>query len=447
MKEPMKNNSGIAGIWHSDHAASKLYLALHSIQHRGSDGAGIAAANGESVKLFRGLGMLSEALDQNELNNLDATNAIGQVRMLVKGDRGIANVQPIMVRAHQGNFALVTMGSITNSEKLRHEMEQDGLIFQGTSDAELIAHLVQKNSGHLFEKITKATSELEGAYAFLLMTKNTMYAFVSASGVHPLYIGKLGEDGLIFSSESASFGLVGAAPFGKVESGQLIRLGKEDNQSFDVEEAKAPGLCLKEFVYYSKPDSVHNGKTVHVVRKNFGKLLAKDETIDADIVVGVPDTAMSAASGFAQALGKPYEMGLIKNRYIGSTFVKPTTQQRKDGIRVRLNAISSVVKGKRVYLVDDSLCKGFTAKRLSQLLREAGAKEVHMRIACPKTVKACFYGSNDYETESLASARYTDEELCQLFDLDSIRFLDIEDFLSCTGSGCMECMTKGETNV
>lgn len=440
-KPVLKNSSGIAGIFHSEDAAADMYYLLHSIQHRGSDGAGIAAANGKTVTAKKSLGMLQENFKPADLENMaGCTSAIGQVRMANKDDVGLENLQPIMVRAHQGHFAIAVSGSVKNAAILRERMEEEGLIFQGTSDAEVIAHLIQKNQGHLFEKISKACSELLGSFCFLLMTKNTMYALRSDYGVHHLFMGQTKEGAYVFSSETASFSLLDAKLERELHPGELIRLGKDGLACFDLSDGKNEFPCSMECVYFSKADSLAGSKSVYSIRKEWGRLLAENEEIEADIVVGVPDTAQSAAAGFAQALNKPYEIGLIKNRYIGSTFVQPTKEQRKEGMRVRLNAASSVVKGKKVYLVDDSMTKGFTAKRICQLLKEAGALEVHLRIAAPKQKYSCIYGQMDVLQQDLAAHVYSEEEMIRKYNLDSIRFLDIDNFKKALcEKGCFAC--------
>lgn len=434
--------AGIGAIYNEPDAARSLYYVLHSLQHRGQDAAGIACTDGTKIVCEKNNGMLSEIFKQDVLEQLKGNSALGQVRMASNMDVDLENVQPIMVRAHQGHFGIVTCGNITNSRELRNQMEEDGLIFQGKSDAELIAHLIQYYPGHLFEKILKACDQLEGSYVFIVMTKNTMYAMRSLDGIHPLWIAKY-NDGYVIASESAAFTMLDVQEPRELACGELIRLGEGTIQSYRLEEDSTEHLCAMEYVYYSRPDSVLDGKNVHAVREDCGTLLAYNESVDADIVIGVPDTAMSAAAAFARMLKKPYEIGLIKNRYIGSTYIRPSSQQREQGIRTRLNAISSIVRDKKVYLVDDSLVKGFTAKRLCQLLKEAGAKEVHLRIASPKIKFPCVYGYEDADQERLAAYKYTDEEMCQLFGADSIRFLEEEAFEYCVGKeSCKACMNN-----
>lgn len=442
MQEKIKQNSaGITGLFNVEQAAQTIYYAMHAIQHRGQDGVGIAVSDGNSVVCKKGLGLLSETLKQDVIDDLEGNCAIGQLRMATSHDSQLENVQPIMVRSHQKYFAVVSNGMITNSVSLRNKMEDEGLIFQGTSDSELMAHLIQKNSGSFVEKIQKACQSMTGAYAFLILTKDGLYAARDPHGIRSISIAKV-DDGYCISSETCSFPILGAEFLREVEPGELIELTKEGLTSYRICEKEDKKACAMEYVYYSRPDSVHNGLTVHDVRKQCGYYLAKEEDQHADIVVGVPDSALSAAASFAQTLNVPYETGLIKNRYIGSTFIRPTQQQRMQGMRVRLNAISSVVKNKSVFLVDDSVVKGFTSKRISQLLREAGAKEVHLRVASPQLKYPCLYGANASGLKDLVAANYSLEEMKQLFHVDSIRFLSVEDFKKCVPeTSCFACCT------
>lgn len=440
-KNELMDSSGIAGLFQVPNAASEAALLLHGLQHRGQDGAGIAVCDGRTLSCFKTRGLLAELLKKEPVQQTAGTAAIGQVRMRSPQDRMDENLQPIMVRAHQGHFAIVMSGMISNAPELREKLEERGLIFQGTSDAELAAHLIQLEDGHLFEKIVKSCRQMEGAYTFLLMTKSTMYALRSSDGARPLFMAKVG-DGWAFSSETGAFSILGAADIHEVKPGQLIRLGKGSELQWTLDK-ETSGPCAMEYVYFSRPDSVIDGAGVHGMRQKFGRMLAQGETETADIVVGVPDTALDAAVEFARQLGIPYEIGLIKNRYIGSTFIRPTAIQRQQGMRVRLNAISSIVKGKDVFLVDDSIVRGSTARRICQLLKEAGAAKVHFRIAAPLICSECHKGAESAPADELAGNVYTDEELRQWVRADSIRCLTKEQFEKCLGRPvCLACFER-----
>lgn len=437
----VQDSSGIVGLFHVEQAAQSIYLAMHAIQHRGQDGVGIAISDGKSVVCKKGLGLLSENLKQSSLDSLQGNIAVGQLRMATQNDSQLENVQPIMVRSHQRYFAVVSSGMITNAVSLRTKLEDDGLIFQGTSDSELLAHLIQLNPGSFEEKIKKACLMMTGAYTFMVITKDSLYIARDPHGIRSLSIAKVGS-GYCVSSETCSFEILGGEFIREVKPGELLCLSDEGIHSVEIDYSKDKKVCALEYVYYSRPDSVHNGLTVHEVRKKCGYYLAKEEDVKADIVVGVPDSALSAAASFSQTLNVPYEIGLIKNRYIGSTFIRPTQQQRMQGMRVRLNAISSVVKNKRVYLVDDSVVKGFTSRRICQLLKEAGAKEVHLRIASPMLKYPCLYGSDSTCQKDLSAYNYTLDEMKQLFQVDSLRFLSVSDFKKCIpATSCLACCT------
>lgn len=436
-----QNASGIAGCarWKDGPAASQVYYMLHSLQHRGSDGCGIASADGESIFNYKSQGMLSETLKPDVLAELPGELAIGQVRMKTESDRQEENLQPVRVRAHQGQLALVCSGMLTNGPSLRLQMQKEGLIFQGTSDAEILAHLIQRGTGRIQERIEQTIAKIHGPITFLLMTKNTMYAFRSADGIRPLYMALDGEGGAAFASESCGFALMEPEEIREVKAGELVVMGKEGFRSQPLRLGK-PRPCSMETVYYSRMDSDYGQTSVYEIRKKAGEKLAEKETVDADLVIGVPDTAMAAASAFAWKLKKPYETGLIKNRYIGSTFIRPTSMQREQGLRVRLSTISSVLKGKSVYLIDDSIQKGDTSIRLCQLLREAGAREVHLRIASPMILQSCCYGTEYIPESDLIANHYTEEEMALYFNADTVRFLSPEEFASVLPvSGCMAC--------
>ena len=434
-----QNSTGIAGAWHIPDAANVVYYMLHGLQHRGSDGAGIAAANGQEVKVFKRTGMLAETFNPERLAALDGDLAIGQVRVATSSDISSENLQPVMVRAHQGSFGVVSTGMVLNAPSLRRHMEAEGLIFQGTSDAEIIAHLIQVSEGKMVDKVETAAQQLKGSFAFIVMTKNTMYAVLSRQAAQSLYYGEY-EGGYLLSQETSGFSLFDVEKMTAVEPGQMIILGKEGFKTRQIDIGSAHH-CAMECVYYSREDSLFNGQSIHKIRQALGSALAKGETRQADIVIGVPDTAMAAASAFAQTLKVPYEIGLIKNRYVGSTFVHPAKEQKERSIKVRLNAISSIVKDKSIFLVDDSIQKGATAAHLCRMLKEAGAREVHLRIASPKILYSCIFGTEYIEASELAARNYTEEELCEIFGADSLRFLDLSSFGQSLGeSSCRACM-------
>lgn len=434
------NNAGIAAAWHIDQAASTVYYLLHGLQHRGSDGAGIAAANGEQVSLVKRTGMLAESIKPALLETLQGNLALGQVGVAARKDHREENLQPVMVRAHQGSFAIACTGSVLNAPSLRKRMEHEGLIFQGTSDAEIIAHLIQVSEGKMKDKIETACQMLKGAYTIIVMTKNTMYALTSKLAIHSLYYAKA-QDGYLIASETSAFALFDAHDVHRIAPGQMIILGKEGFETRQMDWG-VRHFCAMEPVYYSREDSLFDHQSVYKVRQALGQALARDETTEADLVIGVPDTANAAAAAFANALGLPNEIGLIKNRYLGSTFSKSAKEQRDEGMKVRLNAISSIVSGKRIFVIDDSIQKGKTARYLCRMLREAGAKEIHLRIGCAPIKHPCVYGTEYIPKKDLSAAHYTAQELADLFGADSLRFLPLADFKALMPqNACTACMS------
>ena len=444
----LQDMAGIAGLFHVPEAAGDCALLLHGLQHRGQDGVGIAVTDGSSLTCFKRRGLLSELLKEEPVQETPGTAAIGQVRLRLEEDRMDENLQPVMVRAYQGHFAIVSTGMIENAGELRDEMEQQGLIFQGLSDAELIAHLIQREQGHLFEKITRACAQMRGSWTFLLMTKSTMYAMRSQEGARSLFVADVPDTagGKAFATESGALSILGAQNIRELQPGELMRFGKGESRCWQMPAVReAIGPCAMEFVYFSRLDSGMSQLGVLTARKAFGRALAISETETADMVIGVPDTAIDAAAAFARELQIPYETGLIKNRYIGSTFIRPTRMQREQGMRVRLNAISSVVAGKDVFLVDDSIVRGSTAARICQLLREAGARKIHFRVASPVICETCTKGAESSRRQDLAGAKWTEEELREKIRADSVRFLTREEFSRALGiRACQACFRHDE---
>ena len=452
--EILQDMAGIAGLFNVSQAAADCALLLHGLQHRGQDGVGIAVTDGTTLSCFKRRGLLSELLAAEPVQQTPGTAAIGQVRLRLEQDRMDENLQPVMVRAYQGHFAIVSTGMIENAAALRESMEKQGLIFQGLSDAEVIAHLIQREQGHLFEKITGACGQMKGSWTFLLMTKSTMYAMRSREGARSLFVADVpsSQGGKAFATESGALTILGAENIRELEPGELLRFGKGTEGRWLLSEELQPlGPCSMEFVYFSRLDSVLSQRGVLGARKAFGRMLASRETETADMVVGVPDTAIDTAAAFARELGLPYETGLIKNRYIGSTFIRPTRMQREQGMRVRLNAISSVVKDRDVFVVDDSIVQGSTAARICQLLREAGARKIHFRVAAPMICEECSKGAEGSRKENLAGAHLSEEEIREKIRADTVRFLTREEFSRALGiracSACFGCSDQIRKDV
>lgn len=438
----LNEECGVFGVHKVDDASRLTYYGLHSLQHRGQEATGIAVSDGNVIRCTKGGGLVSEVFNRDNLDLLVGNNSVGHVRYATEGMNIPENYQPIMVRAHQGDFAVVHNGQIVNAKELRESLEQKGSIFQGTSDTEVIAHLIQRGEGTFIDKIIHACQQLEGSFSLIIMTKNTMYAIRDKHGVRPLSLGQL-ESGYIISSESCAFQIINAHSVRDIEPGEIVKLGKQGYETFRYAEPSENFMCAMEYVYFSRPDSDIEGKNVHAVRKATGRQLARCDDVEADIVVGVPDSSLSAAMGYAEEADLPYEMGLIKNKYVGRTFIRPTQAERDRGVKMKLSAVKTIVDGQRIILIDDSIVRGTTSKRIVKLLKDAGAKEVHVRIASAQLISPCFYGVDMKTKEELISSSKKVEEVCEYIGADSLKFLSVEEMKKVFGDRiCTACFDK-----
>lgn len=435
---------GVFGVYGVENAALVSYFGLHSLQHRGQEGCGIVTSDHNTLRRTKGLGLVSEVFNDNNLKPLVGNMAIGHVRYSTAGGGGIENVQPFHFRHHTGDFALAHNGNLVNSNELKHYLEEKGSIFQSTSDSEVLAHLIKKDidQKRFVYSIMDALQMIEGAFAFLIMTKDKLYACRDKYGLRPLSIGKI-NGGYVVSSETCAFEVINAQFVRDVEPGEVVVIDENGITSYDYSKYKKYHMCAMEYIYFSRPDSDIEGTNVHAFRKETGRLLYKEAPADADIVIGVPDSSLSAAIGYAEASGIPYEMGLIKNKYVGRTFIQPTQSMRERGLRMKLSAVSSIIKNKRVILIDDSLVRGTTCKRIVALLKEVGATEVHVRIASPQITNPCFYGVDISTYEELISAHKTVDEVCKIIGADSLSFISKEALFEAGKRNdlCLACFT------
>lgn len=419
---------GVFGIYGSEHAAEMTYYGLHSMQHRGQEGCGIVTVDDEEgLCCLKGEGLVHEVFDEAKIARLKGSMAIGHVRYSTTGADVLANVQPFLFRHGTGDFALAHNGNLVNYIELRTMLENSGSLFQTSSDSEILAHLIKKTpagkSHPRIYNLIDALKQIEGAFAFLVMTANRIYACRDSNGLRPLSIGRLDNGGWVVASETCAFDVIGATFVRDVEPGEIVTIDRHGlrNSFFATDFRHA--MCAMEYVYFSRPDSDLEGCNVHSYRKESGRILYEEAPADADIVVGVPDSSLSAAMGYAEAGGLPYEMGLIKSKYVGRTFIAPSQALRDKGVRMKLSAVKSVVKGKRVVLIDDSIVRGTTSMRIVRMLREAGASEVHVRIASAPLRNPCFYGVDIKSKDELISARKSVAEVCQEIEADSLAFL------------------------
>lgn len=441
LDDKLHEECGVFGIFNFSDAANISYFALHTLQHRGQDAAGIVSSDGEQLYVHKDIGLVKEVFNKSSLSKCVGTSAIGHVRYATSGGGGMENVQPFSFKHSGGDFALCHNGNIVNSQALRLQLEKTSSIFQSTSDSEILAHLIKKDHRqNRIDAIKEALLLLEGAFSFLVLTKDKLYAMRDRQGLRPLSLGKLG-DGYVVSSETCAFDVIGAIFIRDIEPGEIVTISKDGVSSTFYAREMSNKLCAMEYIYFARPDSNLEGVNVHSSRKLCGSVLAKEAPIDADIVVGVPDSSLSAASGYAEASGIPYEMGLIKNRYTDRTFIQPSQELRELGVKMKLSPVRSVVQGKRVVVIDDSIVRGTTSKQIITMLKDMGAKEVHMRIASPPITSPCFYGVATSTYDELISAFLDIEELREMIGADSLAFLSIEGLKKSLGAKdlCLSC--------
>jgi amidophosphoribosyltransferase len=422
---------GVFGVIGCSNAAELTYYGLHALQHRGQEGCGIATSNGDDIFRERGEGLVTEIFSEKKLSKLRGDWAIGHVRYSTAGGGGIDNVQPFVFRHHTGDFALCHNGNIVNSRSLKMMLEQQGTIFQSTSDTEILAHLIKMDQrNNRVQVIQESLNMLEGAFAFLIMGKKQMMICRDKNGLRPLSVGKL-NGGFVISSETCAFEAVGATFLRDILPGELLIIDRYtlNFNSYFFAENPINKICAMEFIYFARPDSDIEGVNVHSFRKICGKYMAKLFPVKADIVIGVPDSSTSSAIGYAEESGIPYEMGLIKNKYVGRTFIQPSQELREKGVQLKLTPVRSIVNGKRVVLIDDSIVRGTTSKRIIMMLRAAGATEIHVRIGCPPMRHPCFYGIDTSTYDELISARNSVEEVRKIIVADSLCFLTKEALL------------------
>ncbi|MDR1758359.1 MAG: amidophosphoribosyltransferase [Bacteroidales bacterium] len=426
----LSEECGVFGVFDCENAAELAYYGLHALQHRGQEGCGIATTDEKDIYRERGEGLVTEIFSETKLSKLKGNRAIGHVRYSTAGGGGIDNVQPFRFRHYSGDFSLCHNGNIVNSRGLKLMLEKQGSIFQSTSDTEILAHLIKSDARRdRLAVIMEALSMIEGAYVFLIMTPTRLYVCRDKNGLRPLSIATL-NGGYVISSETCAFEAVGATYLRDIEPGEIMvfETGKEPC-SYTFSEANTHLMCSMEYIYFARPDSDIENINVHTFRKQCGRLLAQLYPVDADIVIGVPDSSTSAAIGYAEESKIPYEMGLIKNKYVGRTFIQPSQAMREKGVRLKLSPVRSLLKGKRVVLIDDSIVRGTTSSRIVQMVREAGAAMIHVRIASPPMKHPCFYGIDTSTYEELISASKNENEVCQYIGADSLYFLPKEALL------------------
>lgn len=426
--DSFRDQCGVVGIFGKSQAAHRVYLALHALQHRGQDSAGIVAYHqGQFIRKV-GLGLVSDVFNEESLKQLKGEIAIGHVRYTTAGTNDLRDAQPIAAKTGNGYMAVAHNGNLVNANFLRQKLEADGAIFQAQSDTEVICHLFAiSRQNNLIACLRDALEKVKGAYSLCMLVNNQLIGVRDPYGIRPLLLGKL-QEGYVLASEDCSFSLIDAQLVREIEPGEIVIIDEAGVQSFDLIDRhfKKPAPCIFEHVYFARPDSHIFGRSVYVTRKELGVELAKEAPADADVVIAVPDSGVLAAMGYAKQAGIPYDIGLVRNHYVGRTFIEPQDKIRHFGVRLKLSPVREVVEGKRIVVVDDSIVRGTTSQKIVSILRKVGAKEIHMRISAPMTTHPCHYGIATPTKEELIAANHTLAQIRDFLGVDSLAFLSVE---------------------
>ncbi len=423
----LKEECGVFGISNSNDAAALTALGLHALQHRGQEGCGIVSFDGKKYHSEKRFGLVGDNFNKEKvLKNLLGNYAIGHNRYSTTGENTLRNIQPFFADTNAGGIGVSHNGNLTNSITLRKKLVEDGAIFHTTSDTETIVQLIAKSKRiKTIDKIIDSIFQIQGGYALVMLTQNTLVGVRDPYGIRPLVIGKI-KDSYVFASETCALDIIGAKFIRNVENGEVVFIENNELKSIKPFPARKVRPCVFEYIYFARPDSLIDGKTAYEHRKNLGIELAKENKINADIIVPVPDSGNAAALGFAQYLGKNFELGLIRNHYVGRTFIEPSQKIRSLGVKLKLNANQSTIKNKKIILIDDSLVRGTTSYKIVKMLYDAGAKEVHVKIACPEIRYPDFYGVDTPTKKELLAANKTNDEICEYIGAKSLNFLSIE---------------------
>jgi amidophosphoribosyltransferase len=443
--DKFKEECGVFGIFGHPEAANMTYLGLYALQHRGQESAGIAASDRQVVRLSRAMGYVADVFDAETLAGLPGSMAIGHVRYSTAGQSSVANAQPFLIDCAHGQMAICHNGNLVNATELRDALVGQGSIFQSSTDTEVILHLYARSRAATVEDaVIDAVSQVQGAFSLAMMTRDRLIAVRDPHGFRPLALGRLG-DAYVVCSETCAMDLIGATYVRDIEPGEIVIVSDSGVRSVKPFAPAHVSQCVFEHVYFSRPDSYVFGRSVNEVRTNLGRILAREQFVPADVVVPVPDSGVCAAVGYADESRIPLRMGLIRNHYVGRTFIQPQSSIRHFGVKVKLNPVRSILDGKRVILVDDSIVRGTTSRKIVKMVRAAGATEVHVRISCPPTISPCFYGVDTPSRSELIAATHTLEEITTYLGADSVGYLSIDGLLSAVGrerdSYCTSCYT------
>ncbi len=423
MERSLNEKCAVVGVFDHEEASKLAYFCLHALQHRGQEAAGISSGDGKQLYTIKDRGLVTRVFNEQKLATLQGRAAIGHTRYSTAGDDSILDAQPVFARYDLGEMSIVHNGNLTNAQEVRDALIAKGAIFQTFMDTENLIHLIAKSDEEkLLDRIVDAVKKIEGAYSLVFLSRSKMFAMRDPYGFRPLSLGRVG-DGYVVASETCAFDLIGAEFVRDIEPGELLVFEKEKApQSIRVFDP-TPKHCIFEYVYFARPDSDVFGKNVYLMRKNMGVALAREKPVEADLIVPVPDGGVPAAIGYSQESGIPFEMAIMRNHYIGRTFIEPTQEMRDLKVKMKLSPIISMIKGKRVVVIDDSIVRGTTSRRIIRMLKDAGAAEVHMRISSPPTTDPCYYGVDTPDKDKLIAANMSSDEICKYIEADSLAYL------------------------
>lgn len=443
--DKLKEECGIFGVVAHPEAARITYLGLYALQHRGQESAGIVTSDRKKLYLEKGMGYVAELFSESRLEKLHGDSALGHVRYSTAGESAPWNAQPILVDCWRGPIALAHNGNLTNAGYLRHELERDGAIFHSTSDSEVVLHLISRSRRRtLQEAFVEALRTVQGAFSLVLLTPEYILAARDPHGFRPLCLGRV-DGSYVVASETCAFDLINAEYLRDIEPGEIVRIEENSLESQMPLAKEKPSHCVFEHIYFSRPDSLVFGRTVNTSRREMGKYLAREHAVEADVVVPVPDSGVSAAIGYSQESGLPLEFGLIRNHYVGRTFIEPKQSIRNFGVKVKLNPVREILRGKRIVLVDDSIVRGTTSRKIVSIIRAAGAKEIHMRITAPPIIAPCYYGIDIPTRHELIASTKSVEEIRKFIGADSLGYLSLDAVLRAVEDNkryCSACFTN-----
>lgn len=442
-----KDECGVFGIWGPcEHPARTAYFGLHALQHRGQESAGIAVTDGRKINVHKGMGLVTEVFNPDILKGLEGIAAVGHVRYSTTGTSSLINAQPLVFRYSWGSAAFAHNGNLINAGQLSRKLGENGAVFQSTSDTEVFANLVARYGKYdIVKAVKKAVSHIKGAYSIIIMTRDKMIGLRDPYGIRPLCLGKL-KEAYVLASETCALSTVGAKFQRFIEPGEMVVIDNKGIESHYFRHEDRQGMCIFEYVYLARPDSTLDAGNVAQIRMKFGRQLAKETDIEADIVIPVPDSGNSAALGYSQAKGIPFMNGLIKNRYVGRTFIQPNQKMRDLGVRLKLHPVKELLAGRRVIMIDDSIVRGTTSRKIVQLVRDAGAREVHMMVSSPPVLDSCYYGIDTAERQQLIACDHGIDEICRHIGADSLSYLSLKGMLKAVGlpaeKMCTACFNR-----